>query len=514
MKRTTHIVIASCLALCITGCFKDLGNYDYTEVNEAVIGDKGFTDTYDVRIDIDRLQITPEISFTKDSDGAGDYSYEWVAVGQNFLRGQRFVVGKERNLDYPVKLQAEEYVLYLKVKDNGTGIVFSKSVGLNVRGLYSVGWLLAGEDENGNGQMDMVSISTETMFLPSVLKLENGLTLSPAGSVWIDNDEYTSDGSLYIGTSSGSYKFTRESFIGSPDTSLEYAFAIRPDGNMSMTDNQKVGDTRQVIIVDRRAYIVSTDGAMIANTFSRYDAMSGEFDTADKMICNHTGVQAIRTFVFYDLENKRFCYIKGLTVNNMLIQGDHENDTWSWDTKNDVDGGLDFVTAFNSFFSGGQGAAILKDRAKGEHYIYCMTAERTGDPVKNGRYKVEEVATGFADAAGHVISTNNGYMVYASGNKLYGYDFRKAPQTCKELYMFDAPVTCMKADYETSEKWEDNFYVATYDDGTPRSGKVYKFHVTDDPDRMEVTMTGIWDKVEGDGNKGFLKIRSMYYKAF
>lgn len=515
MKRIINIIFALSLLFSITGCFRDLGNYDYSEVNEAVIGDRGFTAPYDVRIGIDRLKIDPDISFSQDRDGSGDYSYEWVAVGQNFHRGERFVIGTERSLDYKVELSAEEYILYLKVRDNATDIVFSRSVGLNVRGLYSVGWLFAGEDESGNGQMDMVSISTDVLFLPSVLKPEDGLALSPISSVWIDNDEYTSDGRLYAGTAEGSYKFDREEFSGSQETSIRYSFAIPPaaDMKLSMTDNQKVSDVRQVMIVDRRAYIVSTDGGMIYNTFSNYDQLN-DFNTADRMICNHTGVQGIRTFIFYDLDSRRFCYIKGLSVNRMLTQGDQDDDAWSWDTRNDFDGGLEFVTAFNSFFSGGQGAAILKDGASGRHYIYCMTAPRTGDPVKNGRYEVIREATGFADAAGYIITTNHGYMIYAAGNRLYGYDFRKESPTVTELCTFDAPVTCLKADYETSEKWNDVFYAATYDDEIPRSGKVYKFRVSDDPTRIEITQESVWDRTEGDKEQGFLKIHSIYYKAF
>lgn len=516
MNRGTNIIFLLSLVFSLTGCFRDLGNYEYSDVNEAIIGDKGFERPYDVRIGIDRLQITPEISFSQDKDGSGDYSYEWVAVGQNFHRGERFTIGTERNLDYKVELAAEEYILYLKVRDNGTGIVFSKDVELNVRGLYSTGWLLAGEDEYGNGQMDMVSVSTDILFLPSVLKFQGGLTLSsPIKSVWVDNDEYTSDGRLYVGTQDGSYKFGREDFTGSPETAIEYSFAIRPESEtgMYMTDCQKVSSVRQVIIVDKKAYIVSTDGGMINNTFSTYDQLN-DFNTADRMICNHTGAQGIRTFIFYDLDNRRFCYVKGLTVNKMLTQGDLEGDDWSWDTAKDFDGGLEFVTAFNSFFSGGQGTMILKDGSSGGHYIYCVTAPRTGDPVKNGRYKVVEAAEGFADAAGYMVTTNHGYMIYASGNKLYGYDFRKESPTVQVLRTFDAPVTCLKADYETSEKWNDIFYVATYDDNVPRSGKVYKFRVNDDPTGIGITQETLWDKTEGDGNHGFLKIRSMCYKAF
>ncbi|MDE5891030.1 MAG: hypothetical protein K2H10_08460, partial [Bacteroidales bacterium] len=188
-------------------CFKDLGNYDYTDINQAVIGDAGFEEEYNVRLNEDILRIVPEISFTLDPEGKGDYRYEWVAVGQNFLRGQRFTIGTERDLDYPVRLAAETYILYLKVTDPATDMVFSKSVGLNVMSLYTKGWLLAGEDSEGRGQIDMISFSGTTLFLKNALTLQDGLQLSPVNLVWIDNDEYTSEDRLYAATASGTYKF-------------------------------------------------------------------------------------------------------------------------------------------------------------------------------------------------------------------------------------------------------------------------------------------------------------------
>lgn len=81
VTRQTLIIVSIMLA---GGCFKDLGNYDYTEINDIVISDKGFSATYNVRLNSDVLKIEPEITFTKDADGSGSYSYEWVAVGQNF----------------------------------------------------------------------------------------------------------------------------------------------------------------------------------------------------------------------------------------------------------------------------------------------------------------------------------------------------------------------------------------------------------------------------------------------
>lgn len=505
MRRLLYI-----LALfAAVSCFRDLGNYDYTDVNEVRIADTGFEKAYDVRRDYDVLEISPEITFTLDKEGKGEYAYKWEAVGQHFYRGERFTVGTERNLSCKVEIPAEEYILYLKVTDLSTDIVFSKSVPLDVRSTNTLGWILGGELPDGTGQVDMISISSNTMYLKGALDLQDGLELASVDVVWIDNDEYTSEDRLYVGTSGGAYKFDRANFAGNPFTSLKYSFAF-PDEITSavMTDSQKVSDKRHVIIVDGKAYEVSSDGGMVGSSFCIYDNVE-EFSVADKMICNHTHPQGIRTFVFYDKDNHCFGYISGLTVKGMTRLNDAEGDQWSWDTTNDFgEGGLELLTVVNSFFSGGQSLALMNDPATSDKWIYNVTAPNSGTPVKNGRYKVDKsIAVDFDNATGYIMTTNHGYMIYAAGSALYGYNFRKEPQVCERLMEFDAPVTCIVADYFTADKSKDAFMVATYDDAQERSGVVYKFMVEDNPDRMAVSRMNKWDE-------GFLKVKSMCYKAF
>lgn len=493
----------------LAGCFRDLGNYEYTDVNEVTISDEGFEEIYDVRRESDRLVISPEMTFSEDgADSDSRYSYEWVAVGQHFYRGERFVIGTGKKLDYRVALPAEEYILYFKVKDLETDIVFSRDVPLHVRSTNTLGWILGGEDEDGNGQVDMISVSSDTLYLRNALRLDDGLQLGPVENVWIDNDEWTSEDRLYVSSATGAYKFDRSEFAGSPYTSLRYSYAFYDETSpYRMTDSQKVSDKRHVIIVDSKAYIVSSDGGMIGNSFCTYDNVT-EFEVADRMICNHTDIQGIRTFMFYDRTNRRFCYISGLTVREMKTMGDAEGDLWSWDTKNDFPEGLEMVTAVNSFFGDGQAMAVMRDPRDGGMWIYCMTAPRSGTPVKNSRVMVDEsVAPGFSSAAGYVLTARHGYVLFASGTSLYGYDFRKSVQQCTLLHDFGVPVTCIKGDIETGEKYGDVFYVATYDDARERSGVVYKYKVEDDPDRVAVRRLATVDE-------GFLKVRTMCYKAF
>ena len=117
MKYCFYLLIICSLTL--TSCFRDKGNYDYTDINEIVIGEKGFSpDTvYNIRANINKLTITPELSFSTDPEEKGAYKYEWVAVGTQKYPGERFVIGTERNLDCIITLPAEAFMLYLKITD-------------------------------------------------------------------------------------------------------------------------------------------------------------------------------------------------------------------------------------------------------------------------------------------------------------------------------------------------------------------------------------------------------------
>lgn len=506
-------------------CYKDEGNYTYVDVNEAIIGEKGFEKEYVVRKNMDFLKINPSIDFTLDPEQKGDYSYEWVAVGQNFHRGKRFVISKERNLNYKVNLNAESYILYYKIKDNETDLVYSKSVSLVVNDVNSTGWILGGVNEKGEGQVDMISFSNDVLILHSALQFKDGLKLGEVDKLWIDNDPWASENRLYVTTSDGTWKFDRKNFEASPYSSIKYSFPVAPDnaaevGKYVATDHQKIADKREIIIVDGRAYPVSTEAGIFNSSFSTYNTLDF-FETAPEIVCNHKQ-KDVRTFIFYDIESKAFVYISGLKIREMKKMGDGEDDAYSWITTNDFPNGLDFVHAVNSFFANGQSAIIMKED-RNDYWIYLTTANNYTRMTKDGRYRVTEVAKDFDKAVGYIMTTNHGYLLYAVDNVLYGYNFRSKNQECVKLMEFDSPITAIHADNESPEKGKDIFYVATF--GTPKGnmnkaglnedfsdsrgggGSLYKLNMVDSPNEMAVRELQKWEK-------SFLKINSIIYKAF
>lgn len=207
----TNIFLLALAGVMLSACFDDKGNYSYSQINDVTIGQKGFDgDTvYLLRSDVDDLKISPELSYREGQESAGGYSYEWVAVSTNKHVGQRTQLGTDRNLDYKVKLKADDYHLFFKVTDLATGIVYSRQATLKVNNLYTRGWILTGKDQSGNMVVDMLSISRDTLHLTDILA-NKGLALKQPIMVWTDNSPESYENQVYVCTENGTYRYGRE----------------------------------------------------------------------------------------------------------------------------------------------------------------------------------------------------------------------------------------------------------------------------------------------------------------
>lgn len=514
MKYSLYLLMFGMLFF--TSCFKDKGNYDYTDINDINIGDKGFAgDTvYNVRANVDRLTIIPELSFSTDPEGKGSYSYEWVAVGTQKYPGQRFILGNEYKLDCLINLPAEAFTLYLKVTDLNTGVLFSKSAELNVSTSYTKGWVLACEDENGNVRVDMLSISRDTLHLKNILANSSNIPHKDINLIWVDNSSELYEENVYVCTAHNTFKYGREEF----DQPVELTI-FDPDekgyrNNIVITDIQKLKDKRGMFLADGKAYILSSsNGGEFGNPVSYYEEATGYnyFPIGDKIACNRTGedrsAAVIDQFVLYNTDAKRFTYLRSLAKDMKDLADSDTDNTFSWNTKKDfTPDGLDFVTTINSLFGGGQSATLLKNPTDRKLYLYTYTITRLGgSATKGGRYMISE-ATNIEQAKLFSLTNQQGYLIYAAGSTLYGYNFRSGSTP---VVLRDFPgeeITAIFNDIISDQKDKDFFYIATYKSGQTDGGTLRKYQVMDSADKIEITDQESW--------RGFSRIKNIMFKQF
>ena len=208
MKNVIGLSILLTLSLCL-GCYDDKGNYDYHDFNEVTIGNRGFDTAYLLTSYVDTLRISPELEFKLEENK--HLTYEWVARS-NAVGFVEYPISNDRNLVYPMSLSAGEYTLFFKVKDTLNTMEYSNATAFQVQDLLTKGWVILGENSNGEAQMDMITYSVDTMVLKNILQ-ESGLpVLKDPVKVWVV-DNYV-DNMIHVSTGDGTYRLNRHFQFG------------------------------------------------------------------------------------------------------------------------------------------------------------------------------------------------------------------------------------------------------------------------------------------------------------
>ncbi|WP_316817131.1 PKD-like family lipoprotein [Pedobacter nyackensis] len=157
-------IIFLLVGLFMSSCKKDLGNYDYKELEEITI--TGIETTYAKLTDVDRITLDPTVTSSVE---AAEFEYLWGIYETN-VTGRVPVmdtIAKTKALDYPVKLVAKEWVLVFRATNKKTG--YSKYVKsrINVGTEYTRGWYVAKDD---GIQADMDLFLTPQTIVPERLR--------------------------------------------------------------------------------------------------------------------------------------------------------------------------------------------------------------------------------------------------------------------------------------------------------------------------------------------------------
>lgn len=509
-KPMKQSCIIACLAVILlsVGCYGDKGNYDYREINEITIGPRGFENVdYKLRSGIDVLKIDPVVTATKDSELAGSYEYEWVAVGKVRNPGERTTLAATRELNYPVDLPSDDYKLLLRITDPTTGLVFSRQTEMSVSTAYTRGWLVATEDSAGNAVVDMVSISRDTLIQRDVVKRDT--PHKGARRIWCDNNEYTSQlhGRIYLSTGEGCFLYNRESF-STDEYSIMRDYFANPEylTDVSASDMIQIDDKFRVFVVDGYAYVYSISSVntgYFGNPVNRYAESYRYVRIGDRLAYNlsgGSGAGSITSVMLYNDSDKCFVYLNRYseTLKNAV---DTESDLafYPWQT------GLDYVTTVNSRFLAGQSATILHDPADDRYAIYTYTCTRSG-PSKGARYPID-AAVPVTEVSNWCMTSQHGYMLYSVGSRLYGYDFRSGRSPVQLMDFSPADITVIHSDIHTVEECDrDYLYICTAVEGVSGSGRIRKYAMVDTADRIELTADPHTDW------SGFEPIRSIWFK--
>ena len=466
--------------LAITSCFDDLGEYDYKDINE--VGIEGLDDSYRVDYPDGILNIEPELASSFKDASSDRYSYEWRAV-QSAPKTGSFILSTEKVLNSDnLGLLPGSYNLYFKVKDNETDLVWKQHAYLNISTSTARGFLLMGNNKDGNMQLDMLKMPAgqDTIVALDLLRnanlppVKNAKNVIFTGSManmnnsrfWVmgENESYYIDRTTFEAEPTNVFRPLSFTLHDVPDklTVVDVAARVNSSNGRSGASNARAVSTKEGFVFYANSLM---NGDVYGNPINRTNPNAEYYFKASPYLMYAIGYY--RGLVVYDEDDDRFTFCGGYDANVNALS-DSDTDPFPW---NQGDNGRKLVYAENTKdYSGGARSgnsfALMKDNEADYHIYMINAAYLSSRPAKTGYYHIKkDIATQF-DAAVEkkllAFASFRTLMIYAEGGNLYYYDYNKGNEKGGILKSFDGEeITMIQFDIQTENNENRDLYVAT-----------------------------------------------------
>lgn len=481
MKHLINIHTLLLIAmLLLVACYKDKGNYNYTQISEMTIN--GLPDTLNTLL-LDTLKIQPSI--TQQGVNNGTYGYEWFVV--DYKANTRTTVANTLALRMPVTIGIGTYPLVFKVTDKNTGISSTKEITMIVKSLLSNGALLLEEGSQG-GDLSQVTPDYK-VYRNLYSQVNKGEQLTPPlkgilGS-YNDNNRYQQQ---VIFVAAGADPVLLDVQTYAKKGALSQQFQTAP----AIMDPSFYNCNNDAYIING-GKIYGMQGAT-ENPIKFVAPMAGNYKVAPYL---HPLYSWFAAFATYDELNGRFAY--GKQAGGDLLFYPPATGTSTFDL-NKI--GKKYVYAAPT--ANAYVLWILKD-TDGSLHIYIVNPNSNSADAAI-QYVAVANAPGMQTAAAYTVSTKVPQLYYGAANQLYLYDYKA--NNARNLYNLPAgeSITALQLlPDKTANGWTyttQNKLLAITWNGS--ESKLYYFDIED----TGLLKGGTPVKVVG----GFGKIISLFYK--
>lgn len=404
-------------ATIMAGCYKDLGNYSYKEIND--IGFQDIAPQYTMMFR-DTLRIKPKLDFVLDKGDTGKYEYQWLIFFLDDISETNYkVIGTERDLSYDVTAKVGKYKAWLRVKDKNTGVQYKHEFKLTIQSKVYEGWLVL-SDVNGMARLDMVSVLPAPLGETMITDL---LTFTGAGlapqkgprAIKVMSDPFKNKTALYLMTDDGANKLNGDDFTWTTTGAIRY----------EMLGPQPAGFAPRVMDIATGTYCMISDDQL----YIQYPVYGLGYGSQQNKAAGTNMPIKLAPFVgkansvlstwvvFYDVERRWFVRLDGTkdagcdsipTPSNALI---------SYKT------GKDLVYMQNANFNQNDIFAILKDPGLPNYYLFRMSVDGYPSVFRQNQFTRIDQSTGdIAHAQKFAVGHELGYVIYSVGSKIYEYD--------------------------------------------------------------------------------------------
>lgn len=400
----------------------------------------GMDTTYQVIAYADTFRLAPQITSSL-GNGESDYEYKWKLIPHGIdvsqvEEGEDFVVSRDKNLVWPVTLEAGIYDGFYLVKDKSTGITYRERFSLQVRTLTSEGWLVLCE-ENNKARLDLVFNENETddiiahnLWVNQEFETGRPLRLIPC---WFRDGHSR----VLLVSEKGTYELNEADLHVGEDTDFKWRFGVIPDAvhiRASKFSQRSIEFDRWTVVTEEGdAYSEAVSNGI---GFFGYpvNVLNGERFVAAPFV----GVMYFWRWVegetnptstmLYDATHRQFLTIK---------DGDSYPTVMEFSGKKlfDAQTGRDFVAGESTMCANnGTNYVVLKDPNTGKYYFYGILMDY-GEKNEQ-QYYGEIKGSGLTQATQFVFHNIYPYLFYLSENQIYQFDMRYPDEAARPVLSF------------------------------------------------------------------------------
>jgi len=401
----------------MAGCYKDLGNYTYKEINDIAISN--IAPQYTMMFK-DTLRIKPKLDFLLDKGDTGKYSYEWtIFFLDDINETNNKLIATTRDLEYEVTAKVGKYKAWLRVRDNATGVQYQQEFKLTIQSKVYEGWLVL-SDVNGMARLDMVSVLPapigETMITDLLTFTNSGLIPQKGPrAIKLMNDAFKGKTALYLLTNDGTNKLSADDFTWQTTGAIRYEMLGPPPA----------GFAPKMMDISYSTYCMMSDDLL----YIQYPTFGLGYGAPQNKMAGISTPVKLAPFigkpnsslsnwvVFYDTERRWFVRLDGTKDAGVDSIPTPSNALLSYKT------GKDLVYMQNATFNQNDIFAILKDPGQPVHYLFRMSVDGYPSVFRQNQFTQISTNTGdIAHAQYFAVGHELGYVLYAVGGKIYEYD--------------------------------------------------------------------------------------------
>ncbi|WP_298711770.1 PKD-like family lipoprotein [Chitinophaga sp.] len=416
MKKTAFILL---IAATLSGCYKDLGNYEYKDVGDIEISN--IEEQY-ARLQRDTLRISPELSFSTPV-AESDLEFEWMCIQSLSTdeSGKR-IIGTSRNLEWEITGATGNYNLFYRVRNKKTGVQYHKLFNLEVQTSTYEGWVIL-SDVEGLARIDMVSRQTDGA--DKVFIDISGTSGAPMPALRgpralsIGSDYVSQVGtvqSLYVLTDDGTQKINANTWQWTPKHDMLREMLAPVPQPFRPVMHQPYGSCFVIVTSDKEMY------AMYPQNGIGYGAPVNKLAGTNEPI-DPAPFIAIPVFVapnicmVFDKSRRWFLRLDAASDRGCDTIPTPPNALFSYKI------GKDLLWMGYTRFNGGNNIAVMKDPVTKKHFLVRITLAGNTPLFQQDQYlEINESTGDIANAEQFAFGQSLGYLLYSVGSKLYQFD--------------------------------------------------------------------------------------------